>query len=318
MTELRVGPSPRTPDTSPPALEAVGLGRRYRRGWALRDCSFRLPAGRICALVGPNGAGKTTLLSLAAGLLEPSTGTIRLGGHPARSVEARQHTAFLSQEKALYPRFRVSETLRMGRELNPTWHQETAERIVAAGDIPLDARVGTLSGGQRTRVAFALALGKRPRLLLLDEPMADLDPLVRRQMMDTLMAEAAQHGSTVVMSSHLVSELDEVCDFLVLIGNGTVKLAGDVAELIGAHRTVSGPDAKADRLAKLPGQVTVETRSAAGRTTALVRPRGPLPADAEPVLPSLEELLLAHLRTDDVPPLITSTARPDAHREVTV
>jgi len=303
---------------SPDALEAVGLGRRYRRGWALRDCSFRLPAGRICALVGPNGAGKTTLLSLAAGLLEPSTGTIRLGGQAARSAEARQHTAFLSQEKALYMRFRVSDTLRIGRELNPTWHQETAERIIAAGNVPMDARVGTLSGGQRTRVAFALALGKRPRLLLLDEPMADLDPLVRRQMMDTLMAEAAQHGSTVVMSSHLVSELEGACDFLVLINNGTVRLAGDVAELIGAHRIVSAPDAHADRLAKLPGRTTVETRSAGGRTTALIRPRGPLSADVEPVLPSLEELLLAHLRTHDVPPLITPAARAGARSEVTV
>jgi ABC-2 type transport system ATP-binding protein len=300
-----------------PALEVVGLGRRYRRGWALRDCSFRLPAGRVCALVGPNGAGKTTLLSLAAGLLEPSTGTIRLGGHAARSAEARRHTAFLGQEKALYPRFRVSDILRIGRELNPTWHQETAERIIAAGDIPLDARVGTLSGGQRTRVAFALALGKRPRLLLLDEPMADLDPLVRRRMMDLLMSEAAQHGSTVVMSSHLVSELEGACDFLVLIDNGTVRLAGDVAELIAAHRTVSAPDAHAARLAKLPGQVTVETRSADGRTTALIRPRGPLPADHAPALPSLEDLLLAHLRTDDVPPLITPTARTGAHHGVT-
>ncbi|MEV6510677.1 ABC transporter ATP-binding protein [Streptomyces sp. NPDC051642] len=300
-----------------PALEAVGLGRRYRRGWALRDCSFRLPAGRVCALVGPNGAGKTTLLSLAAGLLEPSTGTIRLGGHPARSAEARQHTAFLGQEKALYPRFRVSDTLRVGRELNPTWHQETAERIVAAGNIPMDARIGTLSGGQRTRVAFALALGKRPRLLLLDEPMADLDPLVRRQMTDLLMSEAAQHGSTVVMSSHLVSELEGACDFLVLIDNGTVRLAGDVAELIAAHRTVSAPDAHAARLARLPGQVTVETRSAGGRTTALIRPRGPLPAENSPALPTLEDLLLAHLRTDDAPPLITPTARVGARREVT-
>ena len=301
-----------------PALEAVGLGRRYRRGWALRDCSFRLPAGRICALVGPNGAGKTTLLSLAAGLLEPSTGTIRLGGHAARSAEARRHTAFLSQEKALYPRFRVSDTLRIGRELNPTWHQETAERIIAAGDIPMDARVGTLSGGQRTRVAFALALGKRPRLLLLDEPMADLDPLVRRQMTDLLMSEAAQHGSTVVMSSHLVSELEGACDFLVLIDNGTVRLAGDVAELIAAHRTVSAPDAHAARLAGLPGQVTVETRSAGGRTTALIRPRGPLPADNDPALPTLENLLLAHLRTGDAPPLITPAAQAGARREVTV
>ncbi|WP_234476227.1 hypothetical protein [Streptomyces sp. MBT65] len=167
-------------------------------------------------------------------------------------------------------------------------------------------------------MAFALALGKRPRLLLLDEPMADLDPLVRRELTDLLPAEADRHGSTVVISSHLVAELEGACDFLVLIDGGTVRLAGDVAELIGAHRTVSAPDEQADRLVRLPGQTTVEPRSAAGRTTALIRPRGPLPAEHDPAPPSLEELLLAHLRTADTPPLITPAARAGAHHEVTV
>ncbi|MHA6765274.1 ABC transporter ATP-binding protein [Streptacidiphilus sp. PAMC 29251] len=312
--------------TEPPAaLEAVGLGRRYRRGWALRDCSLRLPAGRICALVGPNGAGKTTLLSLAANLLDPSAGTVRLFGHDPRSAAARRSTAFLSQEKALYPRFRVDEILRMGRELNPGWHQETAERIVAAGNVPLRARVGTLSGGQRTRVAFALALGKRPQLMLLDEPMADLDPLVRRQMSDTLLAEAREHGSTVVMSSHLVSELEGACDYLVLINNGAVQLAGEVDILLDSHRLVSAGADDPGGPPRLDGHLTIETSPGSdsgsgsgtgrGRATTLVRPQGPLPESLDSRAPSLEELLLGYLRTADAPPLITPSARPGARQE---
>ena len=298
-----------TRPTAPVALEAVGLGRRYRRGWALRDCSFRLPAGRICALVGPNGAGKTTLLSLAADLTEPTTGTIRLAGHAPRSAQARQHTAFLSQDKALYPRFTVAETLRMGRELNPSWHQETAERIVAEGGVPMRARVGTLSGGQRTRVAFALALGKRPRLMLLDEPMADLDPLVRRQMTQTLLAEAAQHGSTVVMSSHMVAELEGACDYLVLVDEGTVRLAGEVDELLKTHRILFGTGAGVESIVSAPGQVIVDAQRERGGITALVRLRDPMAASPDGEVPSLEELLLAHLRSRNAPPLFTPSAR---------
>lgn len=296
------------------ALETVGLGRRYRRGWALRDCSFRLPAGRICALVGPNGAGKTTLLSLAAHLLEPTTGTIRLFGDAPGNLAARRRTAFLSQEKALYPRFRVDEILRMGRELNPSWDQARAERIVTEGNVPLKARIGSLSGGQRSRVAFALALGKRPRLLLLDEPMADLDPLVRQQMTDTLMADAAQHGTTVVMSSHMVAELEGACDHLVLINGGSVRLAGDIDEIRAAHRLLTAPDNHAGRPSELAAHTTIEKRVAGRRWTALVRPTGQVPATSgwEVAAPTLEELLLAYLSAPDAPSLITPSASVDA------
>ncbi|MFD7408006.1 ABC transporter ATP-binding protein [Streptomyces sp. NPDC059866] len=294
------------------ALEAVGLGRRYHRGWALQDCSFRLPAGRMCALVGPNGAGKTTLLSLAADLLEPSAGTIRLFGHAPGSLTAHQYTAFLSQDKALYKNFRVDEILRMGRELNPSWDQARAEGIVAEGNVPMNARISTLSGGQRTRVAFALALGKRPRLLLLDEPMADLDPLVRRQMTDTLMIDAARHGTTVVMSSHMVAELEGACDYLVLINNGTIQLAGEIDAISDAHRLLSAPDADQGRQAELAGHVVVEQSTTGNRLTALVRPQGPLPSSWEISAPTLEDLLLAHLRTTDAPALITPSASVDA------
>ncbi|WP_351236412.1 ABC transporter ATP-binding protein [Streptomyces sp. NPDC002133] len=293
-----------------PAIETIGLGRRYRRGWALRDSSFRLPAGRICALVGPNGAGKTTLLSLAADLIEPTTGTIRLSGHRPGSARARQSTAFLSQQKALYPRFRVHEILRMGLELNPTWHQETAESIIEAGNVPMNARIGTLSGGQSTRVAFALALGKRPRLMLLDEPMADLDPLVRHQMTDTLQAEARRHGSTVVMSSHLVSELEGACDYLVLVNNGTIRLAGEVDLLLAQHRqlTAQATD-RAHHQTNLEGYDVIATSTGDGHLTSLVRTRHALPSDAGHRAPTLEELVLGYLRSPDATPLLTRSAQ---------
>jgi ABC-2 type transport system ATP-binding protein len=294
----------------PAALEAVGLGRRYRRGWALRDCSLRIPTGRICGLVGPNGAGKTTLMSLATDLLAPSTGTIEVLGHPAGSPDARGRIAFVGQEKALYPRFTVRETFRLGRELNPVWDQSRAEAIVSAGDIPLTARIASLSGGQRSRVAFALALGKRPDLLLLDEPMADLDPLVRRQMTDLLLADAARRGMTVVMSSHLVSELEEACDFLLLVRSGTVRLAGDVDGLLASHRVleaVAGPG----REAGLAGHTVVDSRRSGDRRKVLVRPRGKIAGDWEIRPPTLEDLVLAHLESGDAPPLLLAEARVD-------
>ena len=222
------------------AIEARGVGRKYRRGWALRDCSFRLPAGRICGLVGPNGAGKTTLMAIAANLLEPTTGTLRVFGEAPESAEATRRTAFLAQEKPLFRRFTVAETLRMGRELNPGWDQRAAENIVRAGNVPFDAKIGTLSGGQRTRVAFAVSFGKRPDLLLLDEPMSDLDPLVRHELMGTLLAEAAERGTTVLMSTHMLAELENTCDYLLVIAGGGLRLAGEVDELRTAHAVLTG------------------------------------------------------------------------------
>ncbi|MCJ0874312.1 ABC transporter ATP-binding protein [Streptomyces sp. AP-93] len=232
----RIDETNQTCQTRLPALRAVGLGHRYPRGWALRDCTFQIPAGRVCALVGPNGAGKSTLMSLAADLLTPTEGSIRVFGAPPEAPAARRSTALLSQDKPLHRGFRVAEILRMGSELNPTWDQATAERVIGGGNIPHSARVGSLSGGQRTRVALALAFGKRPRLLMLDEPMADLDPLVRHEMAGLLLTEAAAQGTTVLLSSHVVSELEGACDFLLVIGSGRVRLAGDIDELRAAHR----------------------------------------------------------------------------------
>ncbi|MFE9364963.1 ABC transporter ATP-binding protein [Streptomyces sp. NPDC006978] len=284
------------------AIEANGLGMTYgrKRGWALRDCSFRLPAGRVCALVGPNGAGKSTLLGLAAGLLRPTEGSVRvLGTGPG---EARSRIAYVSQDKPLYPQLTVADTLWAGAELNPaTWDREAADRV--AGPLPQDAKVRTLSGGQRTRLALALALGKRPELMLLDEPMADLDPLARHQLMGILMAQAAENATTIVMSSHILTELEGSCDYLLFVDGGRVRLGGESDDVVAAHALVTG------QARDLAPHAVVESRTTGRQLTALVRKEGPVdPADWDVTEPSLEELLLAHLRSPEAPPLLTPSA----------
>ncbi|GAA1942617.1 ABC transporter ATP-binding protein [Kitasatospora viridis] len=279
------------------ALAVTGLGKRYRRGWALRECSFALPAGRICAVVGPNGAGKSTLLAMAAGLLAPSAGTLE---------RAAERVAYVPQDRSLYPRFTVADVLRLGRELNPAWDQAKAEQVLASGGFPTSARIGSLSGGQRTRVSLALALGKRPDLLLLDEPMADLDPLARHELMGLLLAEAGEQGTTVVMSSHVIAELAESCDFLVLLSGGRVQLAGDVEELLALHRIVVGP---ADAAGTLADHLVVARRESGRQLTALLRTGAPVPPPWQATAPNLEELVLEHLRAQGAPPLLTDEAR---------
>ncbi|MFF3330189.1 ABC transporter ATP-binding protein [Streptomyces sp. NPDC002888] len=281
------------------AIEATALGKRFgRRGHqALHDCTFRLPTGRVCAVVGPNGAGKSTLLALAAGLLAPTEGTVTvLGTTPAA---ARARVGFVAQDKPLYPQLTVAETLRMGADLNPgRWDAAGADRIVTAGELAPNARIRSLSGGQRTRVALALALGKHPELLLLDEPMADLDPLARHELMGTLMAQAAQHGTTIVMSSHVVAELEDSCDHLLLIGGGRVRLGGEIDGLLAAHARVSAP-AQTD----LAPHTVVESRTTGRQLSALIRPAGPSAGDWRTSTPTLEELVLAYLRNPEAPGL---------------
>ncbi|WP_326581266.1 ABC transporter ATP-binding protein [Streptomyces sp. NBC_00481] len=282
------------------AMKAAALGKKFgwRQGnWALRDCTLRLPTGRICALVGPNGAGKSTLLAHAAGLLVPTEGAISvLGTTPAA---ARERIAYVAQDKPLYPQLTVAETLRLGRELNPRrWDAAVAERVVDEGELNRHAKIRSLSGGQRTRVALALALGKRPELLLLDEPMADLDPLARHQLMGTLLADSAEHGTTVVMSSHVVAELEGSCDHLFLLGAGRVRLAGPLDELLAAHTLVTGP------AGDLAPHTVVESRTTGRQLTALIRPQGPIGTGRQTAEPTLEELVLAHLRAPQAPALV--------------
>ncbi|WP_255950886.1 ABC transporter ATP-binding protein [Streptomyces odontomachi] len=293
------------------AFEARGLVMRYgrRRAPVLRDCSFRLPAGRICALVGPNGAGKSTLLSLAAGTLRPTQGTLRvLGTSPD---QARARIGYVAQTRPLYPQLTVAATLRLGAELNPgRWDQEAAERAAYGGALDPRARIRTLSGGQRTRVALALALGKRAELLLLDEPMADLDPVARHQLMGALLAAAVEHGSTVVMSSHVLAELGNVCDYLLLLAGGRIRLAGESEDVRTAHARLTGasPD--------FAPHTVVESAANGRGHTALVRPQGAVDAASWLVeQPALEELILAHLRNPDTPALFTQSASPAPSQE---
>ncbi|MCX5380147.1 ABC transporter ATP-binding protein [Streptomyces sp. NBC_00091] len=296
------------------ALEARGLGKKYRRGWALEDCSFRIPAGRITALVGPNGAGKSTLLSLAAGLAQPSAGELRIFGAPAGSPRAMPRWAYLAQDKPLFNRFTVAQTLRLGQELNPAWDQAVAERIVRSGMVPPNARVGDLSGGQRTRVAFALAFGKRPDVLLLDEPMADLDPVARDEMGALLLSEAAEHGTTVLMSSHLLSEIEHMCDYVLVLADGRVRMAGEADELVPMHTLVTGVSTDQGLPAALHHHTLIEVRTSGRHFTALVRRQGPLDDAWQLAEPSMEEVLLAYLRSPEAPALLSPTAVP-LHRE---
>ncbi|MGY0492748.1 ABC transporter ATP-binding protein [Streptomyces sp. WG-D5] len=289
------------------AIEANGLVKRYRRraAAALDDCSFRLPEGRISALVGPNGAGKSTLLTIAAGLSRPTSGSVSVLGAPPGTHRAK--VSYLSQSKPLYPQLSVADTLRMGAALNPgRWDAAYAAKIVEQGALDPASRIRSLSGGQRTRVALALALGKRPELMLLDEPMADLDPLARHEMMGTLMADAAEHGTTVLMSSHIVTELADACDHLLLLGGGRIRLGGGIDDLLGAHSLVTG---RGD----LAPHTVVESRPSGRGLTALIRREGAIGEGWQVQEPSLEELLLAHLRSPDAPPLITpgTTAGPN-------
>ncbi|MEU3843470.1 ABC transporter ATP-binding protein [Streptomyces sp. NPDC028635] len=283
---------------APAALRATGLGFRYRArgGWALKDCEFTVPEGRITALVGRNGAGKSTLLHLAGGLLRPRTGEIRVLGAVPGTPEARTEVALLTQDKPLYPRFTVADTLLMGGKLNATWDREAAEAVVAAGGIALTARVGELSPGQRTRVALALALGKRPRLLLLDEPMADLDPVVRGEIMAVLMTEAAERGTSILLSSHVLPELEQTCDWVVVLRDGRVELSEDADALREAHALVTG---HADRAGALAGHTVVHRTTAGRQMNALVRRRGPLTGDWHVERAGLEDVLLGYLQAGD-------------------
>src|SRR6195256_5536231 len=230
------------------AVRAHGLGKRYGKAWALRDCTLALPSGRVIALVGPNGAGKTTLLRLSVGLLAPTAGSVEVFGEsPATNTpQALSRVGFLAQDHPLYRHFTVADLLHFGRSCNVRFDQSLAERRLSQLDIPLGSRAGALSGGQQAQVALVLALAKRPDLLVLDEPLSSLDPVARREFQQTLMGAVAADGVTVLFSSHVVHELERVCDYLVVLNHGRVALAGDIETLLAEHRLLVGPRVAAD------------------------------------------------------------------------
>ncbi len=225
------------------ALHADGLGKRYGAKWALQDCTLEVPAGSVTALVGPNGAGKTTLLQLAIGLVRPSAGSVRVLGLSPRAAAAAllPRVGFVAQEHPLYRRLTVRETMTLGRKLNPRWDDALALARIEQLGLPPGQKVGRLSGGQQAQVALTLALAKRPELLLLDEPVASLDPLARREFLQSVMEAVAEHGVTVVLSSHIVADLERVCDHLVILSHARTQLVGPIDEIVSSHRLLVGP-----------------------------------------------------------------------------
>jgi len=278
------------------ALDAVGLGKRYGRRWALTDCTLTIPTGRVVGLVGPNGAGKTTLLHLAVGLLEPSAGTISvLGDRPRSGSALLSRVGFLAQDSPTYARLTVGQHLQMGQWLNPNWDAEFARSRI--DDLRLDPgqRAGTLSGGQKAQLALTLAVAKRPELLLLDEPVASLDPLARREFLQTLMEVVAAHEVGVVLSSHLIADLERVCDYLVVLVSGRVALTGEVDALLASHHRLVGP--RRDAAAMPRDQLVIDASHAEKQTTLLVRTESPILDPAWTVTPvTLEDLVLAYMR----------------------
>jgi ABC-2 type transport system ATP-binding protein len=274
------------------ALETVGLGKRYGSFWALQDCTLEIPTGSVTALVGPNGAGKTTLLHLAVGLSEPSAGEVRVFGAAPQEVLPR--VGFVAQEHPLYRGFTVADTLRLGRELNPSWDDDAARARIEILGLPLRKKVGALSGGQRAQVALTLALAKRPELLLLDEPVASLDPLARREFLQSVMEAVAETGMTVVLSSHLVADLERVCDHLVILACGHTQLVGPIEEILATHRLLTGPRSEAADVARL--HEVVRQRNTERQTTLLVRANGHVyDASWELHELDLEEIVLGYL-----------------------
>jgi ABC-2 type transport system ATP-binding protein len=278
------------------ALELQNLSKLYGRKWALRDCTMNLPAGHVVALVGPNGAGKTTLLQLAAGLLKPSAGEVHVFGYDPheQARETLPRIGFVAQDHPLYKNFKVADLLIMGRKMNPRWDQHIAEERLTMLDIPLKQRAGKLSGGQQAQVALALALAKRPDLMLLDEPLASMDPLARRNFLRVLMGETAEHGLTVLLSSHIIGDLERVCDYLIILSDAQVQLSGDIDDIIRTHKRLIGPRTLSAAVARIHD--VIEERHGERQTTLLVRINGHLFDQSWEVHDvTLEEIVLAYM-----------------------
>lgn len=278
------------------ALEAISLGKQFGRKWALRDCSFALPAGRMTALVGPNGAGKTTLLQLAAGLLRPTTGEVRIFGRSPHTdpLTTLPRLGFVAQDHPLYRGFSVADLLTMGRKVNPRWDQQAAVARLEKLNISLDVRAGKLSGGQQAQVALALALSKRPDLLLLDEPLASLDPLARRDFLRILLDATLEQGLSVLLSSHIISDLERVCEHLFILSASRVQLTGEIDEILRTHKRLVGPRADPAAVASLHN--VIEASHTERQTTLLVRLNGQLfDASWQQHDVSLEDIVLAYL-----------------------
>jgi ABC-2 type transport system ATP-binding protein len=276
-------------------LQADGLSKRYGRRPALTDCTLGIPPGHVVGLVGPNGAGKTTLLQIAVGLLPPTSGTIEvLGGPPAAGPPALAKVGFVAQDTPTYAGLSIADHFRFGAHLNPGWDQRLADDRIGKLGLDPSQKAGKLSGGQRAQLALTLAIAKRPDLLILDEPVASLDPLARREFLQSLMEFVADHGASVVLSSHLVSDLERVCDYLIILVASRVQIAGEVEDLLATHYRVTGP--RRDPADLPPGVDVIEDSHTDRQSTLIVRSSTPID---DPMLTveqiTLEDLVLAYM-----------------------
>ena len=277
------------------AIETRNLGRQYGSVWALTDCTLDIPAGCVTGLVGPNGAGKTTLLNLATGMRRPSSGSIRvLGGTPGHGVAQLRKVGFVAQETPVYAGLTVTDHLRLGRHMNARWDAKLAADRISALTLDPKRKAGQLSGGQRAQLALTLAVARRPELLILDEPVASLDPLARREFLASLAEATAGAQLSVVMSSHLVSDLERVCDYLVVLVASRIQVAGPVTELVASHHLVTGSVVDSSGL-PAGAEIIAAVRNL-GQTTVLVRAAAAPQQPAWVVTrPNLEDVALAYM-----------------------
>lgn len=293
-------------------LEASGLGKKYGRRWALSDCTLAIPPGQVVGLVGPNGAGKTTLLHLAVGLLAPTSGTIEvLGGKPADGPAQLGRVGFVAQDTPTYAGLSIEDHLHLGSWTNPTWDHDLAEQRIERLGLDPNWKAGKLSGGQRAQLALTLAIAKRPELLILDEPVASLDPLARREFLQGLMEVVAEHGVSVVLSFHLVADLERVCDYLVVLVGSRVQIAGEIEELLASHHRLIGP--RRDPHSLPANQQVIEESHTDQQSTLFVRTDDPILDPAWMVEQvNLEDLVLAYMgrASSDRSHLPMSVVRP--------
>jgi ABC-2 type transport system ATP-binding protein len=276
-------------------LEAEGLGKRYGRRWALSDCTLSIPSGHVVGLVGPNGAGKSTLLNMAVGLLTPTQGTLSVfGNEPAKDPEQLARVGFVAQDTPTYAGLSVADHLKLGARTNPKWDNDLAEDRINQLGIDFKQKAGKLSGGQQAQLSLTMAISKRPEILILDEPVASLDPLARREFLQILMETVAEHDVSVILSSHLVADIERVCDYLVVLVSSRVQLTGELDELLASHHRLIGP--RIEDGASIENQYVVESSHNDRQSIVLVRSDGPVVDPAWTIEPvSLEDMVLGYM-----------------------
>jgi ABC-2 type transport system ATP-binding protein len=278
------------------ALETKGLGKRYRQNWALQDCDLQLPIGRVAGLVGLNGAGKTTLMRLAAGLITPTTGSLRVCDKTPSPNDRSflSSIGFVPQERTLYPDFTVHDMFTLGRKLNANWDRTLADQLLDSLNVSQKQRVGKLSGGQQAQLALVMALAKKPALLLLDEPLANVDPVARREFMKILMKAATEKGITIFISSHIITELEPICDYLVILSSPKILLADDIERLLNTHKRLIVPE---QDVAFVEEHIVLHRSQTGRQLSLLLRLNSPLlksPSWQEVEI-TLEDIVLAYL-----------------------